>query len=125
MTPMPFFKRFLPKSLLGQMLLAVALALLVAQTISAVLQYRAAEQRREAIAANSLAFQLVMEPRFDFRRPASELSEPARRDAGSGCESSTQPNGRCIQARPANGKGKTYFARSWPTRASTRRVWWS
>lgn len=69
------FKRFLPKSLLGQMLLAVALALLVAQTISAVLQYRAAEQRREAIAANSLAFQLVMEPRFDFRRPDANGSE--------------------------------------------------
>ena len=38
-----FLKRFLPRSLLGQMLLSVALALLVAQTISAVLQYRAAE----------------------------------------------------------------------------------
>ncbi len=62
-------RRFLPKSLLGQMLLSVALALLVAQTISAVLQYRSAEQRREMIAANGLAFQLVTEPRFDFRRP--------------------------------------------------------
>ena len=61
-------RRFLPKSLLGQMLLSVALALLVAQGISAFLQYRAAEQRREMIAANSLAFQLVTEPRFDFRR---------------------------------------------------------
>ena len=61
-------RRFLPKSLLGQMLLSVALALLVAQGISAFLQYRAAEQRREMIAANGLAFQLVTEPRFDFRR---------------------------------------------------------
>ncbi|MCL6250165.1 ATP-binding protein [Altererythrobacter sp. KTW20L] len=63
--------RFLPRSLLGQMLLAVAVALLVAQTISAVLQYRESEQRREAIAANSLAFQLVMEPTFEFRQPTS------------------------------------------------------
>ena len=61
-------RRFLPKSLLGQMLLSVALALLVAQTISAVLQYRAAEQRRELWAMNGLAFQLVSEPRFDFRK---------------------------------------------------------
>lgn len=61
-------RRFLPKSLLGQMLLSVALALLVAQGISAFLQYRATEQRREMIAANALAFQLVTEPRFDFRR---------------------------------------------------------
>ncbi|MXP40427.1 HAMP domain-containing protein [Altererythrobacter soli] len=60
-------RRFLPNSLLGQMLLSVALALLVAQTISAVLQYRVYEQRREMIAANGLAFQLVTEPRFDFR----------------------------------------------------------
>ena len=62
-------RRLAPKSLLGQMLLAVALALLVAQTISAVLQYRASEQRREGIAANGLAFQLVTEPRFEFRDP--------------------------------------------------------
>jgi signal transduction histidine kinase len=64
-------RRFLPRSLLGQMLLSVALALLVAQTVSAVLLYRSAEQRREMIAANSLAFQLVTEPRFDFRPPDS------------------------------------------------------
>jgi signal transduction histidine kinase len=64
-------KRFLPKSLLGQMLLSVALALLVAQAISAVLLYRAGEQRREMWALNGLAFQLVSEPRFDFRQPGS------------------------------------------------------
>ncbi len=52
-----------PKSLLGQMLLAVAVALLVAQAISAVLLFRAAEQRRETRAANQLAFQLVDDTR--------------------------------------------------------------
>ncbi|MBN9506709.1 MAG: two-component sensor histidine kinase [Altererythrobacter sp.] len=57
--------RLLPRSLLGQMLLSVALALLVAQAISAVLQYRAAEQRREFGALSGLAFQLVAEPRFE------------------------------------------------------------
>jgi signal transduction histidine kinase len=62
--------RFLPRSLLGQMLLAVAAALLVAQTISAVLQYRASEQRREGIAANGLAFQLVTQPHFENFRPS-------------------------------------------------------
>src|SRR6186997_3062119 len=50
------------------MLLAVALALLVAQGISAFLLFRAAEQRREMGALNGLAFQLVAEPRFDFRQ---------------------------------------------------------
>jgi signal transduction histidine kinase len=66
--------RLLPRSLLGQMLLSVALALLVAQGISAFLQYRAAEQRRELWALNGLAFQLVSEPRFDFRQ--AERAEP-------------------------------------------------
>lgn len=72
-------KRFL-KSLLGQMLLSVALALLVAQAISAVLQYRVTEQRREMIAANGLAFQLVTEPRFEFRPP--DPRNPAKRKMG-------------------------------------------
>jgi signal transduction histidine kinase len=61
-------RRLLPKSLLGQMLLSVALALLVAQGISAFLLYRAQEQRREMGAANALVFWLVAEPRFDFRQ---------------------------------------------------------
>ena len=60
-------RRFLPKSLHGQMLLSVALALLVAQAISVVLIYRAQEARAEFGAANALAFQLVAEPRVDVR----------------------------------------------------------
>lgn len=56
-------RRFFPRSLLGQMLLAVALALLVAQSISATLIYRGDEQRREARLVNALAFQLVAEAR--------------------------------------------------------------
>jgi signal transduction histidine kinase len=58
----------LPRSLLGQMLLSVAIALLVAQTINAFLLFREAEQRREMGAANALAFQLLAEPRIDFRQ---------------------------------------------------------
>jgi signal transduction histidine kinase len=72
-------RRFLPKSLLGQMLLSVALALLVAQTISAVLQYREAERRREMIVANGLAFQLVTEPRVDFRPPSTRKASKGDR----------------------------------------------
>ena len=45
--------RLWPRSLLGQTLLAVALALLVAQAVSAVLLYRAAESRREAAVLNA------------------------------------------------------------------------
>lgn len=66
-------RRFLPKSLLGQMLLSVGLALLVAQTISAVLQIRAAEQRRELNSANALAFWLVADPRFVYRQSETRL----------------------------------------------------
>jgi len=49
------------------MLLSVAFALLVAQTINAVLLYNAEQQRREAGLINSLAFQLVADPRVDYR----------------------------------------------------------
>ena len=59
--------RLLPRSLLGQMLLSVALALLVAQGLSGLLQFRAAESRREMGLINSLAFQLVADPRIDYR----------------------------------------------------------
>jgi len=61
-------RRVLPRSLLGQMLLAVAIALLVAQTISAVLLYRAQEQRREFGVLNGAAFSLAV----DVRNPDSE-----------------------------------------------------
>src|SRR3569833_3564746 len=69
--------RFWPHSLLGQMLLAVALALLVAQAISAALLLHAQDVRREMGAANGLAFQLVSEPRFDYRERRSRTSNAA------------------------------------------------
>lgn len=60
-------RRFWPGSLLGQVLLAVALALLVAQSISAVMLYRAAETRRDSAALNAAAFRLVTAAQRDAR----------------------------------------------------------
>jgi signal transduction histidine kinase len=74
-------RHIVPKSLLGQMLLAVAVALFVAQGISAVLLYRAAEQRREMGYANGLAFQLIAQPQIDIRqtlRPGGQQSRQLR-----------------------------------------------
>ena len=51
--------RFWPRSLLGQVLLSVAAALLVAQAISAHLLFRASEDRREQRMVGSLAVQLI------------------------------------------------------------------
>ena len=51
--------RLYPSSLRGQVLLAVMLALLVAQAVSAALLLRAAESRREAAVLNAAALQLV------------------------------------------------------------------
>ena len=51
--------RLWPRSLLGQMLLSVALALLVAQGISAALLWRAEEQRREITILNAIAFRVI------------------------------------------------------------------
>jgi len=52
-------RRFLPRSLMGQMMLAVAVALLAAQIIGAVLAYRAGAERREAALLHSAAFRLL------------------------------------------------------------------
>ncbi len=60
-------RRFLPKSLHGQMLLSVALALLVAQVLSGVLLFRAEQRRLEGSLISQLAFQLVRDPRVDLR----------------------------------------------------------
>jgi signal transduction histidine kinase len=48
-----------PRSLLGQVLASVALALLIAQVVSVTLLYRAAEDRRENAAITGAAFRLV------------------------------------------------------------------
>jgi len=71
-------RRVLPKSLLGQMVLAVALALLVAQGISAVLLYKDIEQRREMGYANGLAFQLVAQPQIDIRQNTRNGGQQSR-----------------------------------------------
>ncbi len=71
-------RRFLPKSLLGQMLLSVALALLVAQGLSGLLLFRAEERRRETGLINNLAFQLVSDPRIDYRAGDGEDGRPSR-----------------------------------------------
>lgn len=70
--------RLWPRSLLGQTLLAVALALLVAQTVSAVLLYRAAENRREAALLNVAALNLLADPasRMNRGRRALERAGP-------------------------------------------------
>lgn len=67
--------RLIPRSLVGQTLLAVAVALIVAQAISAALLYRAAEQRRDTALLNTAAFHLVAGP----ASPRSAEDRRARR----------------------------------------------
>ena len=64
--------RFWPRSLQGQVLTAIALALLVAQTISAVLIWREQSYRRESSMVSSAAFRLL--------GPTSERRRQQRRD---------------------------------------------
>ena len=61
----PWLSRFWPRSLQGQLLLAIALALLLAQTLSAALLYRAQSERREAALLHTAAMQLVTAGRND------------------------------------------------------------
>lgn len=72
-----------PKSLLGQVLLAVTAALLVAQAASAVLLLRAAENRRDAAMLNVAALQLVrqQEPRPEGERRREWRERGAERGA--------------------------------------------
>ena len=61
-------RRLLPSSLLGQVLVAVAVALLVAQIVSATLLYRAAQNRIEAGQLNAVAISLLRDPIEDRGR---------------------------------------------------------
>ena len=69
-------KRFLPSSLLGQVMLAVALALLAAQIVSAALIYSAGEERRIGRIAQNVTFRLIGDP--EFGEPIGEFQSVFR-----------------------------------------------
>ena len=72
-------RRFWPRSLLGQVLVSAALALLVAQAISAALALRAGSQMREEALLNGAAFRFVAAYE-GARAPAADASaDPGRR----------------------------------------------
>ena len=69
--------RLWPRSLKGQLLLTVALALLLAQAISATLIYRAQSERREALLIHAAAFRLFQATRgFGLNASASHHRSP-------------------------------------------------
>ncbi len=78
--------RVLPRSLLGQVMLALAAALLIAQAISAVMLYRAASERREFALSSAASFQLLVGQRREARGgPDRELRvRPPRPRGGRG-----------------------------------------
>lgn len=76
--------RLWPKSLLGQVLLTVAFALLITQAVSAVLLFQAGENRREQAVLNAAAFRLLAP---EGPRAFREMRRGARR-AGMGREAS-------------------------------------
>ncbi|MFW2349749.1 ATP-binding protein [Qipengyuania sp.] len=68
-----------PRSLLGQVMLALAAALLIAQAISAGMLYRAANERREFAFMNAAAFQLLFGSRSDDQRRRRDRPPPRHR----------------------------------------------
>ncbi|RDS78540.1 two-component sensor histidine kinase [Alteriqipengyuania lutimaris] len=76
--------RAMPKSLLGQSLLAIAITLLIGQAVSAFLLYRSVEERRDFATANAAAFVLMRtaetgpEGREARRALRREMREEAR-----------------------------------------------
>jgi len=73
-------RRFIPRTLLGQTLLVLALGLMVGQVISASLLYRAAEQRRELTIANDLALRFVNADRREADAEDRRARRAARRE---------------------------------------------
>ncbi|MEW9855113.1 sensor histidine kinase [Novosphingobium sp. M1R2S20] len=65
-----------PGSLMGQMLLAVAAALLLVQGLGAALIYRAQHERFEAETMNAVAFRLIAQARGNERLPRHLRVEP-------------------------------------------------
>ncbi len=107
---MPWPKpRLWPRSLLGQMLLALALALLVAQSISTVLLYRASETRRDQAILNAAAFRLVSAPQSDRQRPWREPDRNAIQGAGKRAAPFTDNGGR---ERAASAQGLPFSIRA-------------
>jgi|TARA_R100000049_G_C1950676_1_gene98214 signal transduction histidine kinase len=85
-----FFPNSLPRSLLGQSLLAIAVTLLIGQAVSGLLLYRAAQDRRDTATANAAAFHLLRmvnrdsdSPR-DIRRALRRAGPDGRIDIGRG-----------------------------------------
>ena len=79
-------KWLVPKSLLGQVMASVALALFAAQLVSAGLLYRASEERRESATITAAALRLIgeaerAERRAQARTQARTQSRAERRDA--------------------------------------------
>lgn len=78
-------KRFWPRSLQGQLLFAIALALLLAQSISAVLLYRAQSEMREYGMVHAAAFRLLAaewpdrRPRFQGEHISPDMAHAVRR----------------------------------------------
>ena len=73
-------KRLWPQSLKGQLLAAVALALLLAQGFSAILLYRAQSERREAAVVHAAAFRLLAANRREAGKPRNPIRLSPPRD---------------------------------------------
>jgi len=73
-------KRLLPKSLLGQVTLVLAIGLMAAQIFAAITLYRAGEQRRDASIINSIAFRLIAETSGRDSDAARRLRQAQRRE---------------------------------------------
>lgn len=102
--------RLWPRSLLGQVMASVALALLVAQVVSATLLYRAGEDRREGAAIAAAAFRLVGEAERVDRRAAIEArgERPGRLRGPANGQRIRIREGQGPQVRNSNGNGERF-----------------
>lgn len=112
--------RLLPKSLLGQVMLVLALGLFIGQAISGVLLFRAAEQRRDEIAINQIALRVInAEERAAERRALRNAMQEERNNAVS-----RQPQrARAFERRALRARANAYSrSDSSPVKNSEERV---
>lgn len=112
--------RLLPRSLLGQVMLVLALGLFIGQAISGVLLFRAAEQRRDEIAINQIALRII---NAEERAAERQALRNALQEESSLNDARRERRERAFQRRALRGRANSYSrSETSPVKASEKRV---
>ncbi|MBO6642441.1 MAG: two-component sensor histidine kinase [Altererythrobacter sp.] len=112
--------RLLPRSLLGQVMLVLALGLFIGQAISGILLFRAAEQRRDEIAVNQIALRII---NAEERAAEQRALQNAFQDVSNASDGRQARRERAFQRRLLRPRANSYSrSETSPIKASEKRV---